>query len=561
MDEIRNQIASKLKEANSILITVSTNPSVDQLAGAIATALFLNKIGKHSTAVFSGEIPDSIDFLKPDETLKKNTDSLRDFIISLDKAKADKLRYKVEDNFVKIFITPFDAAIAEKDLIYSQGEINVDVIVALGVEKREEIDKAISAHGNILHDATVITINAGDPSDIGSLNWGEKSSSLCEMLTHLADRLKEQGLLDAQIANSLLTGIVSATQRFSNEKTTTFTMSVGSRLLAAGANPQLVAKELEPAVKKAKPNTSKDSSSESTKQDDDNDKDKQPPAGPQPEEPKPSEPPESTEPPKSDNHPDAGTLSINHDEEKGDSNESSAEPIEDRPVDQVYIDDHGNLQTGPQGSTPNLSPGTESEHQLTLPPSPGSQPDFSQPLPSISPSNESTSLPDANIMPTLSPDTEQHDEPASALENGQQPDLPLQPQVPAPSFDPSSFIKPQASLPQDTPILQHDSSPVQPPEQPQFVSEPVVAPNSDLESVRNAVDQALAAGGTAPVSGNLVDQSGEVFKAVPPVSTNPISPPPSPEDPFMPPPPPVPPPLLQPPHDENNNLPNSFPQP
>ena len=41
--------------------------------------------------------------LQPADTLKKNTDSLRDFIISLDKSKADKLRYKVEDRVVKVF--------------------------------------------------------------------------------------------------------------------------------------------------------------------------------------------------------------------------------------------------------------------------------------------------------------------------------------------------------------------------------------------------------------------------------------------------------------------------
>ena len=34
--------------------------------------------------------------------------SLRDFIVALDKSKADKLRYKVEDKFVKIFITIFN---------------------------------------------------------------------------------------------------------------------------------------------------------------------------------------------------------------------------------------------------------------------------------------------------------------------------------------------------------------------------------------------------------------------------------------------------------------------
>src|SRR5206468_10962115 len=116
MDDVKRQIIDRLQNANNILVTVSANPSVDQLAACIGLTLLLNKMNKHATAVFSGKVPSTIEFLKPEETIETNTDSLRDFIISLDKSKADKLRYKVEDEVVKIFITPYKASISEKDL-------------------------------------------------------------------------------------------------------------------------------------------------------------------------------------------------------------------------------------------------------------------------------------------------------------------------------------------------------------------------------------------------------------------------------------------------------------
>src|SRR2546421_4153765 len=100
--EQRQAIADRLNQANNILVTVSNTPSVDQLASCIGLTLALNKLGKHATAVFSGNVPSTIEFLQPEKTLEKNTDSLRDFIIALDKSKADKLRYKVEDKVVKI---------------------------------------------------------------------------------------------------------------------------------------------------------------------------------------------------------------------------------------------------------------------------------------------------------------------------------------------------------------------------------------------------------------------------------------------------------------------------
>lgn len=246
MENPKNQLATKLKDANNVLVTVSTNPTVDQLSAAIGLTLFLTKLKKHATTVFSGQIPSTIDFLKPEEAIETNTDSLRDFIISLDKNKADKIRYKVEDTMVKIFITPYRTSITEDDLIFSQGDFNVDVVVALGIQKRDDIDQAIMTHGRILHDATVATVNLTENTDLGTLNWTDpQASSLCEMMVALTDLLKANSL-DGQMATALLTGIVAETERFSNEKTSSTTMNASAKLMAAGANQQLVATKLQP---------------------------------------------------------------------------------------------------------------------------------------------------------------------------------------------------------------------------------------------------------------------------------------------------------------------------
>ena len=251
MDNAKSQLVDKLKSSTNILVTVSRNPTVDQLSACVGLTLLLNKLGKHATAVFSGEVPSTLEFLEPEQTLEKNTDSLRDFIIALDKTKADKLRYKVEDDMVRIFITPYRVSISDKDLEFSQGDFNVDVVIALGVFKQEDFDQAITAHGRILHDAVVgsITINGG--VELGGINWSDSlASSLTEMVFTLAKPLGED-LIDQQVATALLTGIVSETARFSNEKTTPQTMSVSAELMAAGANQQLVATKLdEPVVEK-----------------------------------------------------------------------------------------------------------------------------------------------------------------------------------------------------------------------------------------------------------------------------------------------------------------------
>lgn len=246
MDSAKTQLADRLKSANNILVTVSRDPSIDQLAACLGLTLLLNKMNKHSVAVFSGQVPSTIEFLQPAETIEKNTDSLRDFIIALDKDKADKLRYKVEDNVVRIFITPYKTSITEKDLEFSQGDFNVDVVIALGVSQQQELDAAITAHGRILHDATVASVSlASDDGNLGTINWKDpKASSLSELVTDLV-KLLGDNLLDNQIATALLTGIVAATDRFSNNRTSSSAMEASSLLMAAGADQQLVANKLE----------------------------------------------------------------------------------------------------------------------------------------------------------------------------------------------------------------------------------------------------------------------------------------------------------------------------
>ncbi len=246
-NNVKQQIVDKIKDSNNILVTVSSNPSVDELSAALGITLLLNKLNKHATAIFSGAIPLAIEFLQPEKTFENTVDSLRDFIIALDKEKADHLRYKVVDDMVKIFITPYRTTISEKDLDFSQGDYNVETVLAVGVKAEADLDRALESHGRILHDATVAAISLGEATNLGGLEWVDKdASSYSEMLVELAAGLKtDKDLFDEQIATAFLTGIVAATERFSNNRTSSRVMTTAAQLMAAGANQQLIATKLE----------------------------------------------------------------------------------------------------------------------------------------------------------------------------------------------------------------------------------------------------------------------------------------------------------------------------
>jgi hypothetical protein len=513
------QIIDRLKDANNVLITVSSNPSVDQLAACIGLTIALNKLNKHATAVFSGAVPSTIEFLEPEKTLEKNTDSLRDFIIALDKSKADKLRYKVEDQVVKIFITPYRTSLSDKDLDFSQGDFNIDAVVALGVREKADLDAAIVAHGRILHDATVISVSTTVHSELGSLQWeSAAASSLCEMVTDMTTELGDS-LLDTQIATALLTGIVAETKRFSNEKASPHTMTVSGTLMAAGASQQLVATQLEDAPK-------------------DIPEDKGPEA----------EAPEEAPVEKEEASPADGMIQIDHDETLPAVQE---EVPEDPDKDNIKIDEHGKLHQLTADEKPDDTPPEEmaennSSSQMIKPSSMILEP------PTMGGRLTANDRPDEDqertaIDPLGTPSAEQpkilgRDTPLG----GGQPSEPPQPVASAPPLQTPPVEPPQLDDSQTLSQIEDDVN------QPGAAAIPPPPPLDEVrqkvEEIRNAtVDpnrpEPLQSVGSTPIDLDI-DHNGSDAPADPPTT------PPAPENTNSAsdnPPPPVPPPMMPPP--------------
>lgn len=244
LGDITKKVADKIKACENILITLSKDPNVDEIAAAIGLSMILNQLGKHVTAIYSGETPNTLEFLRPEETFEKDTNSLQDFIIALNKDKADHLRYKIEGDYVKVYITPYKTTITDKDLEFSQGDFNVDLVISIDVDSGETLDAALSEYGRIMHDATAINITTNAAGHFAELEWSDPSMSSCsEMIALLAGELGYSEF-DQPVATALLTGIVSATDRFSNARTTSETMALSSKLMQAGADQQLISSNI-----------------------------------------------------------------------------------------------------------------------------------------------------------------------------------------------------------------------------------------------------------------------------------------------------------------------------
>ena len=247
--EVHAEVINRISESKNVLIALSSDPSVDEMAAAIGLSLYLDRLGKRATAIYSGTTPNALEFLKPEDTFESSADTLQDFVIAINKDKADHLRYKLDGEYVKVYITPYRTRVSESDLEFSYGDYNVDLVLALDVNNGIDLDSALREHGRIMHDAVIVNITTGSPGKFGEIEWSDKSaSSVSEMIATLLYEGGAEQPINKDEATAFLTGIVAATNRFSNAKTTSVTMQISSQLMESGANQQLVAKNITPDV-------------------------------------------------------------------------------------------------------------------------------------------------------------------------------------------------------------------------------------------------------------------------------------------------------------------------
>lgn len=244
----KQQTSEAIRQAETILITTGSHPSVDQVASVIALTMILRKFGKRVSAVVSDNIPNSTSLLDT-SVIEQGFGGTRDFILKVDstKAQVDKLRYEMIDNKLNVFITPYKGNFAPSDVTfdYGQPQFQYDIAIVLGVPARARIDKVYEQNQATFDGIPVINIDFHRSNEnYGAINLIEPTaSSLCEMLVALSESL-QGGAIDEPIATALLMGIVASTDRFAAVHTTSKSLTVAAQMMAAGAKQQNVVKAL-----------------------------------------------------------------------------------------------------------------------------------------------------------------------------------------------------------------------------------------------------------------------------------------------------------------------------
>jgi nanoRNase/pAp phosphatase (c-di-AMP/oligoRNAs hydrolase) len=234
----KQQTSEAIRQADTILVVTGQHPSVDQVAATIALTAIVRKFGKKVTAVVSDEIPAGARFLATN-VLDNDLGGLRDFIMQVDlkNAEVDKLKYTIENGQLNVHVTPFSGGFKSTDVTFDYGDYQYDLVIVLGVASYSRIDKVYTRNADALREVPLINIDFHRSNEqYGAINLIEgTAASLGEILVALSESL-QNGLIDQQIATTLLAGITAATDRFTATHTTAKALTVAAQMMAAGAD-------------------------------------------------------------------------------------------------------------------------------------------------------------------------------------------------------------------------------------------------------------------------------------------------------------------------------------
>lgn len=242
------QVIRTLGDKKNVLITFKKDSHGDAIAASLALKLFLEQLGKKVHIACDGFVlPDRFTFVSGSTSISSSLGSLHQFVITMDISKngLSNLKYEVKDEKLKLFITPKNGYYG-KDLIRtSQTEFKYDVIVVLDTPTLPALGDVYTNNEEFFFKTPIINIDHKNSNELfGHINLIElPASTSSEIVYELLNAYKPE-LINKDIAQALLTGIIAGTNSFKDKKVRPYTLTVAGKLVELGANRGFIIEQL-----------------------------------------------------------------------------------------------------------------------------------------------------------------------------------------------------------------------------------------------------------------------------------------------------------------------------
>lgn len=241
------QLQQFMEKSKEILILIPENPSGDAIGSAWALSFFLQKKNISATVLASENISSKYSFLPRPEKILSEVSGARDFVLSFNTAfnKIVNVRTEEKDEKFNIYLTPEKGAIDPRDFSFILAKFKYDLLIVLDASDLEKLGKVYEANPDLFFEVPIVNIDhKSNNENFGQINLTDiTASSSSEILAGLLQRIDLMAI-DKNIADCLLTGIMSATDSFQKKNTTPKTLLTAATLMDQGADQQTIVRWL-----------------------------------------------------------------------------------------------------------------------------------------------------------------------------------------------------------------------------------------------------------------------------------------------------------------------------
>lgn len=234
------QIRQLIEKAKHILVTFADDQTGDAAAAAIACVLFLEHMGKRADIAADGFVlPKKLSFLKKSDTIRDHLGDVQKFIITVDVADAGvkELSYDVQDQKLRIFVTPKQGALSKDRVRTAQSDFKYDLIIIVKATEFDVLGNIYTNNTDLFYKTPTIAIDyRAEHEQYATVNHiVQTASAASEVVYEILKKLDETAI-DAPIAEALLTGMIANTKSFTGKNVRPHTLHTASKLMALGAN-------------------------------------------------------------------------------------------------------------------------------------------------------------------------------------------------------------------------------------------------------------------------------------------------------------------------------------
>ena len=253
------QAKNLINKSDNILIVFKKNYTIDAVASALALYLTLKKSNKNTSIASYNFTPhEEIKFFPNIKEISDNIKNLRKFIISLNlkNSGVEEFSYDVNDEKLKIFITPKGGFFEEKDLTAGSSDFIFDLIITADTADLESLGGIYENNRELFYSVPIINFcHSPKNENFGQINLVNiKALSTTQVIYNFIKNnpvksrvTQDHGVnnnLDGQIATLILAGLMSKTRAFKTSNLTPDVLQIVSELISIGADREEIVKNL-----------------------------------------------------------------------------------------------------------------------------------------------------------------------------------------------------------------------------------------------------------------------------------------------------------------------------